>query len=114
MRYSVLGAAALLAVAGTSLAVAQPAPPPPATRPLAQDSGPMVDAPLPPPPPRGGQVGPGPRDRGPLPPPSRAAHFRIERGPNAVDVKCEDDQPMKVCADIVERLADRLPAERGR
>jgi hypothetical protein len=114
MRYSIVGAAALVAVAGTSLAYAQPAPPPPSPRLMAGDSGPMTDMPTPPPPPRGPD-GPGPRDRGPMPPPpSPAAHFRVERGPSVVDVKCEDGQPMKACADIVETLVDRLPTERGR
>ena len=53
--------------------------------------------------------GPGPRgQRPPPPPPSRAAHFRLQRGDAMVDVKCADEEPMKVCADLALQMVDRL------
>jgi hypothetical protein len=60
----------------------------------------------PPPPPPGG---PGPRgNRPPPPPPFRAAHFRLQRGDAMVDVKCADDEQMKVCVDLTLQMVDRL------
>jgi hypothetical protein len=88
---ALLGAAAIL-IAGA--AVAQPAPPPGGTRP-----GPEAGAP------------PGGPRRGPdAPPPPKAAHFRLERGETAVDVKCADEEPMKACADLTLQMLDRLAA----
>jgi hypothetical protein len=52
-------------------------------------------APPPPPPPGGPHEGP-------------AAHFRIEQGENAVDVKCQDSEPTRACADIAMQFLDRL------
>ncbi|NEU13269.1 hypothetical protein G3T14_14175 [Methylobacterium sp. BTF04] len=87
-------AAILLATA----AVAQPAPPPGGPRP-----GPEAGAPPPPPP-----GGPRRNPDAPPPPPPKAAHFRLERGDTAVDVKCADDEPMRACADITQQLLDKL------
>lgn len=86
--------------------------PPPGAGPDAM----MDDAGAPPPPggPRGGPGGPGgpgrPGDRRPPPPPSKAAHFRLERGDVALDVKCAEDEPMKACGDLTLQLLDRLQA----
>ncbi|WP_132566177.1 hypothetical protein [Rhizobium sullae] len=46
------------------------------------------------------------RDR--RPPPSRAAHFHIVDGDVKIDIKCADDEPTKVCADILLQALDRL------
>lgn len=91
---ALLSAAALL-IAGA--AVAQPAPPPNGPRP-----GPEAGAP----PPGGPRRGPD----APPPPPAKAAHFRLERGETALDVKCADDEPMKACADLTLQMLDRLAA----
>jgi len=101
---ALLSAAAILA---GSAAMAQPAPPPGGPRP-----GPEAGAPPPPPPPGGPHAGPrGPRG-GPdaPPPPPKAAHFRLERGDTALDVKCAADEPMRACADIAVQLLDKLSA----
>lgn len=101
---ALLSAAAILV---TSVAVAQPAPPPGGPRP-----GPEAGAP-PPPPPGGPHVGPRGARGGPdapPPPPPKAAHFRLERGDTALDVKCPDDEPMRACADIALQLLDKLSA----
>jgi hypothetical protein len=81
-------------------AAAAPPPPPPG----GPEAGPD-DMGGPPPPPPGG---PGPRGQRPPPPPSRAAHFRLQRGDAMVDVKCADDEQMKVCADLTLQMVDRL------
>jgi hypothetical protein len=106
-------AAALLATA----AFAQPPQPP--------SSGPRPSAPgaAPSPPPQlGGPTTPGqapqppaggPRGEVPLPP-SKAAHFHVEQGDNAIDVKCADDEPMRACADIAMQLLDRLGITQAR
>jgi hypothetical protein len=86
---------------------APPAPgaPPPPPPPGGPEAGPD-DMGGPPPPPPGG---PGPRGQRPPPPrPSRAAHFRLQRGDAMVDVKCADDEQMKVCADLTLQMVDRL------
>lgn len=56
----------------------------------------------------------GPRGRRPPPPPpGKAAHFRLERGDLALDVKCAEDEPMQACAAIVLQLLDKAqPAPR--
>jgi hypothetical protein len=77
-------------------------PPPPGGGPDAMDEGPGG-----PPPPPGGPRGHHP----PPPPPSKAAHFRLERGDMALDVKCADDEPMKACADIALQMLDKLQAQ---
>jgi hypothetical protein len=92
---ALLSAAALLIA---SAAVAQPAPPPGGPRP-----GPEAGAP----PPGGPRRGP---EAPPPPPPAKAAHFRLERGETALDVKCADDEPMKACADLALQMLDRLAA----
>ena len=55
----------------------------------------------------------GPRSEG-APPPSKAAHFRIEQGDNAIDVKCADEEPMRACADIAMQFLDRLGITQAR
>ena len=106
-------AAALLATA----AFAQPPQPPsggprppapgaaPSTPP--QPGSPTTTTGQAPQPPAGGQ-----RTEGP--PPSKAAHFRIEQGDNAIDVKCADEEPMRACADIAMQFLDRLGITQSR
>lgn len=55
----------------------------------------------------GGPGGPGPHGP-PPPPPSKAAHFRLERGPTRIDVKCADDDTTAACADVTLKLMDKL------
>jgi hypothetical protein len=80
---------------------AAPAPPP-------QPGSPTTTTGQAPQPPAGG-----PRSEGP-PPPSKAAHFRIEQGDNAIDVKCADEEPMRACADIAMQFLDRLGITQAR
>jgi hypothetical protein len=80
---------------------AAPAPPP-------QPGSPTTTTGQAPQPPAGG-----PRSEGP-PPPSKAAHFRIEQGDNAIDVKCADDEPMRACSDIAMQFLDRLGITQAR
>lgn len=47
------------------------------------------------------------RDRR-LPPPSKAAHFFVQDGDIKIDIKCADDEPTKVCADLLLQMLDRL------
>jgi hypothetical protein len=63
-----------------------------------------MEGPQPPPRPNG----PGPQGHRPPPPPSKAAHFLLRRGDAIVDVKCADDEQMKVCADLTLQMVDRL------
>jgi hypothetical protein len=72
---------------------------------LAQAS---AQPPAPPPPPDGQEAGPDDVGGPPPPPPSRAAHFRLALGDAIVDVKCADDEQMKVCDDITLQFVDRL------
>ena len=44
------------------------------------------------------------------PPPSKAAHFRVENGDTKIDIKCADDEPTKVCAEVLLQLIDKLAA----
>lgn len=82
-----------------SARAAAPAPlPPPGPDPMADTGA------APPPPPAG------PEGRRPPPPPSRAAHFRLERGDAALDVKCGEDETMKACADIALQMLDKMQA----
>ncbi len=74
--------------------------PPPPGGPDAMDDG----AGGPPPPPPGG-----PHGRRP-PPPSRAAHFHLQTGDAALDVKCAEDEPMRACADVALQMLDKLQA----
>jgi hypothetical protein len=96
-KTTVLLAAAAILMAGA--AVAQPAPPPGGPRPGPEAGGP----------PGGPRRGPD----APPPPPAKAAHFRLERGETALDVKCADDEPMKACADLTLQMLDRLAALPG-
>jgi hypothetical protein len=41
-------------------------------------------------------------------PPSRGAHIILQDGDAMVDVKCSDDEPMKVCADITLQILEKL------
>jgi len=97
--------------AGPGVAATKPPAPPapgaaPPPVPLGGSEAGPDDMGAPPPPPPGG---PGPRgQRPPPPPPSRAAHFRLQRGDAMVDVKCADDEQMKVCADLTLQMVDRL------
>lgn len=117
---------AFAAMASASLAQQPPAPTPAPPVAQVQPATPLTavpevmnapgDAPapgrdVPPPPP------PGPRDmamrghdghRPPPPPPSKAAHFRIEDGNTKIDIKCADDEPTKVCADVLVQIMDKL------
>jgi hypothetical protein len=93
---ALLAAAAILV---TGAAVAQPAPPPGGPRPGPEAGGP----------PGGPRRGPD----APPPPPAKAAHFRLERGETALDVKCADDEPMKACGDLSLQMLDRLAALPG-
>jgi hypothetical protein len=82
-------------------------PPPPGVAPPLIGSGAEagdMDGPPPPPPPGA----PGPHGQRPPPPPERAAHFRLQRGDALVDVKCADEEPMKICADLALQMIDRL------
>ncbi len=106
--------------AGSPDSVAVPAPPPP--------PAPEADGMSPPPPPGamraggplpGGPGGPrmmdgrgpaGPDGHRPPPPPPRGAHIDLQRGDLRVNVKCADDEPTKVCADIAMQMLDHLQA----
>lgn len=121
----------LVLAATASVTFAQQTPPPttmPSTPPVAQSQPVLPLTPVPevmmPPgnepsapghdalPPRP----PGPIDAGwkghgehrPPPPPSKAAHFRIEDGETKIDVKCADDEPTKVCSDVLMQIIDKL------
>ena len=61
---------------------------------------------------RGGPDGPGGfgRPHHMPPPPSKAAHFRMRSSTAAIDIKCADDEPTKVCADAASQLIDKLSA----
>lgn len=48
------------------------------------------------------------RDRRSLPPPSKAAHFFVQDGDVKIRIKCADDEPTKVCADLLLQMLDRL------
>jgi hypothetical protein len=107
-------AAALLATAAFAQAPQRPSggPRPSAhgaePSPSPQPSGPTITGQAPQPP-AGGPLGGG------LPqPPSKAAHFRVEQGDNAIDVKCADEEPMRACADIAMQLLDRLGITQAR
>lgn len=43
-----------------------------------------------------------------LPPLSKAARFQIEDGNTRIDLKCAEDEPTKVCADLLLQVMDRL------
>jgi len=89
---------------------AGPRPPAPGAAPSTppQPGSPTTTTGQAPQPPAGGQ-----RTEGP-PPPSKAAHFRIEQGDNAIDVKCADEEPMRACADIAIQFLDRLGITQAR
>lgn len=120
MKRFLLAGLALSALAGT--AIAQTPPPPPGAEQAAPspDDAPMssrVDAddnddaaPPPPPPPRDAREHGHMRPEGhrPPPPPSRAAHFHIKTGDTKIDVKCAENEPMKVCADLLLQILDRV------
>jgi hypothetical protein len=78
-----------------------------------QPGGPTTTGQAPQPPGGGPRGDLSPRGEGP-PPPSKAAHFRVEQGDDAVDVKCADDEPMRACADIAMQFLDRLGITQAR
>ena len=43
-------------------------------------------------------------------PHSKAAHFILQDGDALVDVKCADEESMKICADITLQILDKLVA----
>lgn len=43
---------------------------------------------------------------------SKAAHFRIDRPGNGIDIKCDEDEPMRACVDAAIVLIDKLNAQR--
>lgn len=128
MQRFLLSGLALAALAGTAFAQEPSAPPPSGAAPP-----PAADAGSPPAPDAGA---PPPRDeampdassrdrfafrghgrRGDMgfyrghhrgPPPSKAARFRIMDGDTRIDLKCAEDEPMKVCADLLLQVMDRL------
>jgi len=113
-------AAALLATAAFAQAPQLPARGPrplsPGTAPPSapQPGGPTTTAQAPSPPAGGPRGEAPPRSEGPPPPPSKAAHFRIEQGDNAIDVKCPDDEPMRACVDVTMQFLDRLGITQAR
>lgn len=106
MKTLLLSAAALGVLATVASAqVAAPPPPPAPSADVAPPPPPGADMPNPHGP---GMAGPkGDRRGPPPPPPSKAAHFRLESAGVTLDVKCADDEPMQVCADIALQLLDR-------
>ncbi|ABC91397.1 hypothetical conserved protein [Rhizobium etli CFN 42] len=46
-----------------------------------------------------------------LPPLSKAARFQIEDGNTRIDLKCAEDEPTKVCADLLLQVMDRLQGQ---
>ena len=40
--------------------------------------------------------------------PHKGAHFRLEDGDAALDVKCPDDEPMKTCGEITIQILEKL------
>ncbi|NKL99062.1 MULTISPECIES: hypothetical protein [Rhizobium] len=139
MQRLLLSGLALAALAGTAFAQQPPAPPSAGTPPAAAEAGSPPPPPSPSTPDDDEQMTdrpdarPGDRpdyrwhgrrgdmgfrgDRGfrrhrPLPPPhSKAAHFRIEDGNTQIDLKCAEDEPMKVCADLLLQVMDRLQGQ---
>lgn len=126
MKRFLLAVLALSALAGTAIAQTPPPPPPPGAEQAAPSPDdappPRVDAddnddaapppPPPPPPPRDarehGHMRPEGHRPPPPPPPSRAAHFHIKTGDTKIDVKCAENEPMKVCADLLLQILDRV------
>ncbi len=123
MKRFLLAGLALSALAGTAIAQTPPPPPPQGAEQAAPSPDdappPRVDAddnddaaPPPPPPPREarehGHMRPEGHRPPPPPPPSRAAHFHIKTGDTKIDVKCAENEPMKVCADLLLQILDRV------
>jgi hypothetical protein len=90
-----------------------PRPTAPGAAPSPQPGAPSTTGQAPQPPGGGPRSEVSPRGEGP-PPPSKAAHFRVEQGDDAVDVKCADDEPMRACADIAMQFLDRLGITQAR
>lgn len=74
----------------------------------------FAQAPPPPGSPRPPAPGAAPPPPPPASPPSAAAHFRVEQGENAMDVKCADGEPSRACADIAMQFLDRLGITQSR
>jgi hypothetical protein len=107
MRKLLLATLALGLVATAAMA-APPQPPSPDQPGQAADFGP-----------HGGPGGPG----GPFghfppppppPPPSKAAHFRLHKGPIDIDVKCADDDTSAACGQVVLQMIDKLQADQAK
>ncbi|RWY78972.1 hypothetical protein [Rhizobium sp. WSM1325] len=136
MQRLLLSGLALAALAGTAFAQQPPAPPTAGTPPAAAEPGSPPPPPSPSTPDDDEQMTdrpdarPGDRPdyrwhgrrgdmgfrgfrghRPPPPPPSKAAHFRIEDGNTRIDLKCAEDEPMKVCADLLLQVMDRLQGQ---
>ncbi|MBY2983837.1 hypothetical protein [Rhizobium leguminosarum] len=136
MQRLLLSGLALAALAGTAFAQQPPAPPSAGTPPAAAEPGSPPPPPSPSTPDDDEQMTdrpdarPGDRPeyrwhgrrgdmgfrgfrghRPPPPPPSKAAHFRIEDGNTRIDLKCAEDEPMKVCADLLLQVMDRLQGQ---
>ncbi|OLP61036.1 hypothetical protein BJF93_02965 [Xaviernesmea oryzae] len=110
---TLLMAAFALSLAGSALAQDAPPPPPPG------GPAPVAGEAAPPPPPPPGEAGKPPRgprppmmeEGRPMPPPPRppkGAHFRIEKGDTKVEIKCDEEEPMKACADTLMQILDRV------
>ncbi|NKM58842.1 hypothetical protein GFL21_30890 [Rhizobium anhuiense] len=139
MQRLLLSGLALAALAGTAFAQQPPPPPSAGTPPAAAEPG-SPPSPPPSPPASAsddddrmmGGPDSSPRDRPddrwhgsrgdmgfrgfrghrpPPLPPSKAAHFRIEDGNTRIDLKCAEDEPMKVCADLLLQVMDRLQGQ---
>ncbi|APO74678.1 hypothetical protein AM571_CH01863 [Rhizobium etli 8C-3] len=103
-------AAATLAIsAGASYAqqpTEAPPPPPPDGRSVAPESTP---APQPTPSDEGARRDELRSDRDDRQPaPRRAARFYIQDGDVKISIRCADDEPTRVCADLVLQMLDRL------
>jgi hypothetical protein len=77
----------------------------PAAQPGPMDDGAMAEDDMPPPPPRGR-----PRPQGPMPD-GKGARLRIHAPNLDIDMKCPDDESMKVCVDSVTQLLDKAAAQ---
>jgi hypothetical protein len=73
--------------------------------PQAPAAGPQAPAAGPQAPAAGPNVAPPPPIRAPLP---KGAHIILQDGDAIVDIKCSDDEPMRVCADITLQILEKL------
>ena len=120
MKRFLLAGLALSALAGTAIAQTTPPPPPhggeqaapsPDVAPRPRVDADDIDDAAPRPPREArehGHMRPEGHRPPPPPPPSRAAHFHIKTGDTKIDVKCAENEPMKVCADLLLQILDRV------